>query len=133
MELLRQVTKNDFVSDYGNYANKFALVNTDGGMSFRGIVPYVVLFLLLIGLVFLLDKYRKMDKKEKDKFKGKIYYYVFLFGVVLSTVALLSGIANSISYNGQFKKWYDSLPAGGRKDYDRMKMVDMITQSMLVD
>jgi hypothetical protein len=133
MELLRQVTEADFVSDYGNYANKFALVNADGGMSFRGIVPYVVLFLLLIGIVFMLDRYNKMEKKEKQKFKGRIYYYVFLFGVVLSTVALLSGIGNSISYNGQFKKWYDSLPATGRKDYDRMRMVDMVTQSMLMD
>ena len=133
MELLRQVSKNDFILDYGNYANKFALVNADGGMSFRGILPYVVLFLLLIGIVFMLDRYNKMEDKEKQKFKGKIYYYVFLFGVVLSTVSLLSGIANSISYNGEFKKWYNSLPLSGRKDYDRMKMVDMITQSMLVD
>jgi hypothetical protein len=133
MELLRQVTEADFVSDYGNYANKFALVNADGGISFGGILPYVVLFLLLIGIVFMLDRYNKMEDKEKQKFKGKMYYYVFLFGVMLSIVVLLSGIANSISYNGQFKKWYDSLPAGGRKDYDRMKMVDIITQSMLVD
>lgn len=133
MELLRQVTEANFVSNYGNYANKFALVNADGGMSFRGIVPYVVLFLLLIGIVFILDRYSKIEDKEKQKFKGKMYYYVFLFGVVLSTVALLSGIANSISYNGQFKKWYDSLPLTGRKDYDRMRMVDIVTQSMLID
>ena len=133
MELLRQVTEADFVSRYGKNADKFALVNADGGMSFRGILPYVVLFLLLIGIVFMLDRYNKMEDKEKQKFKGKMYYYVFLFGVVLSTVSLLSGIANCISYNGEFKKWYNSLPSTGRKDYDRMKMVDMITQSMLVD
>jgi hypothetical protein len=133
MELLRQVTKNDFVSDYGNYANKFALVNADGGISFGGILPYVILLFLLTGAIFLLDRYRRMDDKERDELKGKIYYYVFLFGVVLSTVALLSGIGNSISYSGQFKKWYDSLPVGGRKDYDRMRMVDVVTKSMLVD
>ena len=81
----------------------------------------------------MLDRYNKMEDKEKQKFKGKMYYYVFLFGVMLSTTVLLSGIANSISYNGQFKKWYDSLPAGGRKDYDRMRIVDIVTQSMLID
>ena len=133
MELLRQVTEFDFVSDYGNYADNFSLVNADGGISFRGILPYIVLLLLVIVIFYLLDKYKKMDDKDKDEFKGKIYYYVFLFGVMLSTTVLLSGIANSISYNGQFKKWYDSLPAGGRKDYDRMKMVDMVTRNMLVD
>lgn len=118
--------KNEFINDYGDYADDFSLVSSDGSMHWSIIIFFILFFIFIASAIGLNNK----EKKEKNKNKKKLFKYASygLFGI--SAITILLVIIKFISYNLQWMKWYKSLPSNGKSDYNKMKLIKGLTNNI---
>jgi hypothetical protein len=112
----------NFIDEYGEYADDFSLVQSDGTAHWSIPLLGIVSFFGLVFSVITTLKYNK-EKNDKKKLLSKIYFYLGLLGIIIAIIILLNSGVNYIYYLGEWAKWYDSLPSDGRRAYEQMRMV----------
>lgn len=130
MDIINNISKTEFINDYGRYSNDYSLVNSDGSKNGIISIAFFMFILSLVGFIVLFVIYSKKTKKEKKEMKNKMLFFGGLLCVTIATITLLSGSVNMILYLGQFDKWYKSLPSTGKTAYQKMTSMSSIINKL---
>lgn len=108
--------KNEFASQYGNYADKFPLVNAYGE-SAKFNIALIVFFIMFFTTAITGSKVFP-PKNEKEKSNDKTLKMLFKILFVLCILGLVSsgfmGLVNHMKFSSQYWQWYRTLPGAAK-------------------